>query len=225
MNIGVHVSFQINVFFFFFWIYTQEYNCWLMWQFYFQLFEKTLQHFSQWLHLFMFPPTVYEDSLFFTFSPMFITCALSDDNHSDKCDVVISVVLICIPLMIDSGQHLFTCLLTIYMSSSEKCLFRSSAHFKNQIVFCFDIELYDLFMYFGFNLYWSHHLCIFSSIQQIVFLFCQWFPLLYKNFSTQLGPMCYFCFYVLCFTRQIQKSIATIYVIQYSAYVFLLGIL
>ena len=30
MNIGVHVSFQIRVFFFF-WIYTQEWNCWIIW--------------------------------------------------------------------------------------------------------------------------------------------------------------------------------------------------
>ena len=30
MNIAVHVSFQISVFVFF-WIYTQEWNCWIIW--------------------------------------------------------------------------------------------------------------------------------------------------------------------------------------------------
>ena len=53
--------------------------------------------------------------------------------------------------MINDVENLFRYLLAFCTSPSEKCLFRSYAHFFNQIVCLFDVELYEFFYMLDIN--------------------------------------------------------------------------
>ena len=58
-------------------------------------------------------------------SPGFIVCRISDDGHSDWCEVIPHCSFICTSLIISYVEHLFIYLLAICMSSSEKCRLHS----------------------------------------------------------------------------------------------------
>ena len=60
----------------------------------------------------------------------------------------LTVVLIYISLMATDVEHPFTCLWALGMSSLEKCLFRSFAHFFNWIVWGF-LVLFKFFINCG----------------------------------------------------------------------------
>ena len=83
MNNVIHVSFSIC----FLRVYAQEWDCWVIWCFYSQLFKESPYHLPQWLYQFTFPPIVQEHSLFSRPSPEFIVCRLFDESPSDQCEV------------------------------------------------------------------------------------------------------------------------------------------
>ena len=74
------------------------------------------------------PTKVYEDSPFSTSLSTFVIWRFFHNRYSEMRWYLI-MALIYISLVIRSVEHLFKCLLAIYISCLDKCLFKSSAHF------------------------------------------------------------------------------------------------
>ena len=112
-------------------------------------------------------------SLFSIPSPGSVVCRLLDDDHADWCEVIYSFDLH--SLISSNVEHFF-------MSSLEKCLFRSSACFSIRLFVSLMLRYMSCLYILEINPCWSHHWQIFSPILWAVFSLCSWFAFLCKSF-------------------------------------------
>ena len=116
-------------------------------KFYFQFSQEPPYYFLQWLHQLNVTSNSVGGFPFLHTLQHFLFVDFND-GHSGPCEVYLIIVLIYISLIISDVEHLFMCLLAIFLSSLEKYLLRSPAYFLLDCLI-FVVELYELFVYFG----------------------------------------------------------------------------
>ena len=84
----------------------------------------------------------------------------------------LTVVLICITLMASDAEHPFICLWVLSMSSLEKCLFRSFAHFFNWILSSWCGVVWVLYIFWRSNPCPRDHWQIYFPVQLVPSSFC-----------------------------------------------------
>lgn len=140
-------------------------------------FKEMANCFPEWLYHSAFPPSIYELSICFRFSPGRGSVSIFYFGSSNRCVMVSHSGLICIFLMVNDVKHYFQCLFAILISSLVNCMFNSFA--------CSLIEIFTFLLSFE---YFSYILCVLDLSWmynlQILFVVCIClFILLIRSFS------------------------------------------
>ena len=136
-----------------------------------------------------------------------------------KLAIVIGVrwylIVVLHSLMTRYVEHLPMCLLAIQIDYSVLL------NFLTRFLIFFYVELYDLFLYVGYQPIISHIIWKNILSSRFSFHFVSGFLCCAKAFKFNGIQFDYFCFHLLCFSRWIQKCIDVIYVRECSTCVLL----
>lgn len=140
--------------------------------------------FQSCLCQFIFPPTMYESSKFSTSLFILIICFLIIVFLVDMKRYHI-VVLIYNFLVNSDVDHILTCLLATYISSLEKCLFKSFAQFLNWVIFLFHCLVIVAAVFFsGYKTFIRYMICRYClPFCGLSFCFLDWCPMRPQKFK------------------------------------------